>query len=122
MSYSVHIERHDASGQRIPINLNEWTDAVTATEGVRLASGETTVQNTRTGEVIKMPNSGGEAEVHLLGGDEWQRVFSWSALGKISFRAPKDFADSSSPLRSLARTLAGRLSASLVGDEGEIYE
>ena len=121
MGYEIHIERRDGDEQRLPIALKEWRTAVGTTEGVRMAEGDNQVINPRTGEVVSVPNSGGEAEMLFAADGEWVRVFYWRPPGRASFRATAAFDDENSDIRRIARGLAARLSAVLIGDDGETY-
>ncbi|ESQ75349.1 hypothetical protein [Asticcacaulis sp. AC402] len=121
MGYSIHIERIDASGQLVSIELHEVANAVKNVEGMRLAAVPASTTNPNTGEVISTCSIIGKIEIYLLASDEWVRVFILSSSGKITFRAPFDFDDGSSVVRSFARILAQRLQAVIVGDEGEYY-
>ncbi len=117
MAYHIHIERPST-----PISLAEWRGAIEQTEGVRMAESPPAVTNPQTGEVIAFGNAGGDADVFFPDEGAWHRVFRWSRRGKVSFAAPADFTDPFCHLRRMASTLAQRLEASLVGDEGESYD
>ena len=121
MGYEIHIERRDGDEQRLPIALKEWQNAVGATDGVRMAQGDSHVVNPRTGEIVTSPNSGGDAEMLFAANGEWVRVFHWHPPGRASFRATAAFDDENSDISRIARELAARLSAVLIGDDGEIY-
>jgi hypothetical protein len=86
-----------------------------------MADGDIKATNPRTGEVIGISNSGGDAEVFFPDNAAWSRVFRWSASG-ISFRACQDFELPASAIRLVAAELARGLDAQLVGDEGEFYD
>jgi hypothetical protein len=117
MGYSIHIERPDSvGGAQVPITLEEWRRAVAATPGMRLAVGNATFHDPVTREEIRLPNSGGDAEVFFPKESSWRRVFTWSS-GRVSFGAVPQ----TSPVWQAARSLAGELRAKLVGDEGEPY-
>lgn len=120
MGYSLHIVRARSGRLRIPITLAEWQAAVADTTGVRIASGDFRVQKSKTGEILRAPNSGGHAEIYVTAGDEWQLVFYWSPT-RISFRATEDVDRPDSGISHAARALAARLSAIVVGDESEMY-
>ena len=122
MGYEIHIERQDSGGQNIPITLEEWRAIVEGTDGIRLAEGRHNVTNPKTGEVISFGNAGGDAEVFLPDASTWRRAFLWSRPGRISFRAPSDWDEPTSQIRRIATALARSLGATLVGDEGEVYE
>jgi hypothetical protein len=122
MGYELHIERRAPDGSRLAIAVSEWRAAVERTNGARIAEGDHQTTNPRTGEVIVLRNTGGDAEVYFPADAAWRRVFRWSRSGRVSFKATPDFEESASDLRRVAIDLAGRLGALLVGDEGEIYE
>ena len=90
-------------------------------QNVRLADGDATATNPRTGEVIVIRSSGADAEVHFPESSTWLRIFTWNRTGRISFRAPQDWENAESHVRAIANALALKLSASLIGDEGEVY-
>jgi hypothetical protein len=123
MGYAIHITRRDSSdSQTLPIALSEWRAVVEQTTGVRLANSDFQAMNPTTAEVIEIQNAGGDAEVFFPADSMWRRVFHWSPSGGVSFRAPSDFEQPTSIIRPLAAALARDLNASLIGDEGEIYD
>jgi hypothetical protein len=118
VGYDIHI-RHVVG----TITLPEWRDAVEATDGVRLCSGDTRITNPKTGEVTTIANSGGDTEFFLAEKSKWIRAFRWRpSVGDICFRLTPEFNNPSSALRSTARQLALRLGAHLIGDGGEAYD
>jgi hypothetical protein len=121
MAYAIHIERRAHDAEHMLLELSEWRAAVERTDGVRMAEGDFLITNPKTGEVIRLRNEGGDAEV-LTGDGSWRRAFRWSPSGRISFAAPRDFETPTSAIRRLALKLARELDAVLVGDEGEIYD
>lgn len=121
MAYSTHIERHNATGQREPIEIHEWIEAVRITDWVRLASHDEAATNSATGESIVIKGDDGNAEFHSDEHDAWLPVFRWNRRGLISFDASSDFGEETSRLREAATELARNLNARLVGDEGEFY-
>ena len=123
MAYAIHITRRAPDGEIVPIALSEWSAVVQQTAGVRLAEGgDFETANPKTGEVIRLHNTGGDAEVFFPAKASWQRVFRWSPSGRVWFNAPRDFDTPTSEIRRLAAELARALGASLVGDEGETYD
>ena len=112
MGYSIHIERDP------PLTLAEWTAAVDQTTEVRLDTRGCSATNPKTGEVVSIAGSDGDAEVSIEG--TWYPCFHWSD-GSVSFRASSDFHEPYTPLRRIAQELARRLKAKVVGDEGEEY-
>jgi hypothetical protein len=122
MAYEIHINRLGPDGHSVPVALSEWRAVVEQTPNVRLAGGDHEIANPKTGEVIRVANTGGDAEVLLSGGGQWRRVFRWSQIGNISFRAPNDFNRSDCEIRRVAAQLARVLGARLIGDEGETYD
>jgi hypothetical protein len=122
MAYEIHIERRAPDARHLPIDLLEWRAVVAKAAGVRMAEGDFEISNPATGEVIRLRNSGGDAEVFFPGDALWRRVFRWSSPGRISFRAPRDFGAPASIIGRLALELARDLDALVVGDEGEIYD
>jgi hypothetical protein len=55
-----------------------------------MAEGDFEIANPSTGEIIKVRNTGGDAEV-CFETNKWLRVFRWSPSGRISFRVPPRF-------------------------------
>jgi hypothetical protein len=122
MAYEIHIARRHLDGQILPIALSEWRAAVQHTPGVRMAKGDYEITNPKTREIIGLRNAGGDAEAFFSAKAEWLRVFRWSPSGRVSFRPPGDFDLPTSSIRHLAAELARALGASLIGDEGEVYD
>jgi len=122
MAYAIHITRRAPDTQILPIALSEWREAVQQTAGVRMADGDFETTNPKTGETIRFRNAGADAEVFFSATGNWLRVFCWSPSGRVSFNAPRDFDLPTSGIRRLAAELACALCASLIGDEGEIYD
>jgi hypothetical protein len=120
MAYEIHITRR--APDALPIALSEWCAAVQQTPGVRMANGDYEIANPKTGEAIRLRNAGGDAEVFFSVEGNWLRVFRWSPPGDVSFSAPRDFDMPNCGIRRLAAELARALGASLIGDEGEIYD
>ena len=112
MGYALHIERKD------PIELGEWQAAIEAMSAVRLEESSISATNPGTGETISMPAQAGSASVNV--GGKWAPVFRWRK-GKVSFDAPSN-TTKADPVMAAALALAGTLSASVYGDEGEVYD
>lgn len=123
MGYEIHIERIDDDGEpaNVPISLHEWINVVEQTNGVRLAHGDWTIVNSKTGEIICCPNNGGDAEVYSPNTLEWIRVFKWNE-GTASFKGLPEFENPNDTVRKIALLLAYALNAKIVGDDGEFYE
>jgi hypothetical protein len=118
VAYHLHIRRVTPEGDSLPVALAEWHAAVAKTKGVRLAEGPLKITNPKTGEIISIGNSGGDAEVLFFKEQQWLRVFYWSPDG-IYFAPGRNFGDL--PFRHIVLELARHLNASVVGDEGEMY-
>jgi hypothetical protein len=115
MGYDIHIQRSKA------ITLAEWRAAASAVDGIRLCSADKRIK-TPDGELL-VPGTGGDADVFLPQEGRWLSVFLWRPrTGDVVFRAPPDFEDHNSLIRTKARQLAAALGAQLIGDEGEPYE
>jgi hypothetical protein len=123
MGYAIHIRRVTDDGETFgkPIALTEWKAAVETVKEVRLASGDYVIINPSTGEEIRFPNSGGDAEVFFPAESKWIRVYRWHN-GDISFRGLPSFNDPDDPVRMATFLLAISLNARIVGDDGEIYD
>lgn len=117
MAYRIYIHREG----RNPISLLEWQTAVQQADGVRLAEGDTECTNPKSGEVIAVSNSGGDAEVFFPSQSKWFHVFSWRN-GKVAFKGPSSFDAIDDSVRKAATQLASLLNARIIGDEGEPYE
>ena len=118
MGYGVHIERTG----HVPINIEEWIEAVEHTENVRLADvAPITITNPMTGEQISRPYAPGNAEIFEVKSQAWVLAFSWFE-GRISTRAARDFDNYECCQRSIMRSLAAMLNAQILGDGGEIYD
>jgi hypothetical protein len=76
----------------------------------------------RQAEVLRILNVGGDVEVFFSTDATWRRVFRRSPSGRISFGAPGDFELPTSIIRGLVAGLARDLNASLIGEQGEIYD
>ena len=114
MGYEISITRNP------PLELSEWKSAVQATSYGRLDSGGTSITNPDTAEVITMKGRDGDAMIPVKGQGEW--LFRWRSDGEVVFAASDDFENPHDPVRAVARSLAGRLGAMLVGEGGEHYE
>ncbi len=123
MAYEIHIERVNDEGKSVgePITLFEWKLAVENQENVRLSSEDAVGKNPATGEVIRIPNSDGDAEVFFPDESSWHRVYHWRK-GRISFRGLPSFENPNDRIRQTTRLLAKFLEAKIVGDEGEFYD
>jgi len=121
MGYNIHIRRHNTGVPDSPIALSDWRVAVECTDGVRMAEEDYQIANPKTGELIRIRNRGGDAEILFPDEGAWRRVFWWFE-GRISFGAPRDFELPTCFIRRAATDLARALGARLIGDDGEIYD
>lgn len=118
MAYDLHIERADERR----IALNEWRDAVKATEGVRLFTAAShTLTIPSTGQVATFRASEGDTEVFFPDVGQWHFVFLWRGKSAV-FAARFDTTDTSHPIWRAAVALATRLGAAIRGDGGELYD
>jgi hypothetical protein len=121
MAYMISITRNPQMAEGgACITLDEWVEAVSSLEGVRLAAGDYSVTLPETGQTFTLRNNGGDAEMLLPHAGVWQRVFRWDDDG-VTFVMTQDFSDARCHLRSVARHLAEALQASVCGEEGEFY-
>jgi hypothetical protein len=118
MGYAIHVTRRSPSGQTMPIALSEWRAVVERTTGVRMANGDFQATNPTTAEVIRILNVRGL----FPDGFNVAACVSLVTFRPISFGAPRDFELPTSIIRRLAAGLARDLNASLIGDQGEIYD
>ena len=116
MAYEIHI-----TGKEEVISIEEWKDAISAVEGVRLSKGETSITNPKTGEVLTI-GGGSPLDVEILDveSNDWVKCLYWRA-GRASINARFDLEDTNDPFRRALGALASHLSAEIVGDEGEKY-
>jgi hypothetical protein len=123
MSYDLHIERVETNpgGDPVALTVDEWREAVRATEGVRWSvPGEHAIVNPETGERIAFMSREGDVEVFFSQDGEWRLAFRWQQ-GPVAFtlkRSPDDAAD---PIWAAALALAPHLGAAIRGDKGEYY-
>lgn len=123
MAYSLHIQSSSDS-----IELSDWIEAVTSTKGARLNSSGVTAVNPDTGEEIMITGNEGDVEVLFNTGGflGFGKSSSWEVCinfveGKASFNATENIESAGNPVRIVASVLAKKLSAQIVGDEGETY-
>lgn len=128
MAYEIHLKRVNDSGELSdgePITLSEWKAAVENLENVRLSSEDIVMTNPSTGDVIRIPNSDGDAEVFFPEESKWKRVYRWRE-GRITFRGLPDFNNPDDTVRQTTRLLAAILNARIIGDGGggggELYD
>jgi len=113
MGYELQIRRDSG------IPIGEWKQAVSSIPGIRLDDAPTSITNPKTGQTVSIGGSDGDVAVLMDG--EWKRVFHYFE-GAISFKSgPVSLQDSDDPVARAAFALAKKLSAKLVGDNGEQY-
>jgi hypothetical protein len=119
MGYTVRIVRAQESA---PILLDEWKQAVSSIEGIRLTSVDAhTIRNPRTGQTINIPVQEGDAEVYFPDDREWHPVFRW-LRNAAQFNGGSEFGDVSHPVWRAATAIANLLNARIRGDEGDYYD
>ena len=124
MGYDLHIERPNRD-----ISSDERSSAVSQTHGVRITTNDAVGFNPTTGEEIRVRCAPGDTEVlvktgGLLGlgqNQNWHRAFRFPH-GRATFRATESVESPKDSIHLAAARLASRLGASIVGDEGEIYD
>ena len=124
MAYTLHIEKSEvgSDGERMPISFEDWKNAVSMTEGVRLCEpGSNTVTNPATGAVISIPRREGDTEVYFPNEQTWRAVFHWYK-GAADFNSRFDPGDLAHPVWAAAVALASRLGVVIQGDDGERYD
>ncbi|GAA6136947.1 hypothetical protein NBRC116583_06940 [Arenicella sp. 4NH20-0111] len=122
MGYALHIERDE------PISIEEWELAVLSIEGIKLDSEPTQAINPSTGQCISISGNPGDIAVLFESGgfldfgknSSWEKCIYFSQ-GKGTFNATEDIENSNNPVHRAAASLAKKLSAKIVVDEGEIY-
>ena len=123
MSYELHIERfgQDKQGKAIPIPLDVWKAAASATPGVRLCTPGIRKITYPHGASINFPIQDGDLEVYFPETQTWEPVFHWRD-GSASVNASFDPGDSYHPVWTAMVALASRLGAAIRGDDGESYD
>lgn len=121
MAYTLKIERTDGE----EITLDQWREAVDAIEGVRNCTNELhNAKNPMSGAIMSMPVSAGDAEMFDSEINNWRFCFRWDGSA-VAFNARVlervMNGDLSDPLWLVVKNLARRLQASIVGEEGEVY-
>ncbi|RED49978.1 hypothetical protein [Aestuariispira insulae] len=105
MGYSIHIELENGE----PIDPNQWKQAVDRLEYVRIhAEAFVEATNPNTGEVIKMPLSGLDADVWNPGSNQWELVLYWRSWGAVSAAMLAGFDHPDNYLRSVMLDLGER--------------
>ncbi|HEX8734175.1 MAG TPA: hypothetical protein VF721_02560 [Pyrinomonadaceae bacterium] len=118
MAYEIHLKRVN-DGE--PITLSEWKAAVEKLENVRLSTEDLVMTNPSTGDVIRLPNAEGDAEIFFPEESKWRRVYRWRE-GRITFKGSPGFDNPNDTLRQTTRLLATILDAKITGDGGEFYD
>jgi hypothetical protein len=123
MGYSIFIEKDNAD-----ITLEDWKDAVSSINGIRLDSESVVGMNPKTNESISI--SGSEGDVSILfktGGflgfrakEEWRKALYFQN-GHAQFNATEDIEDPKNPVHIAASKLAKSLSAKIRGEADEEY-
>lgn len=124
MAYTLHIERDS------PISLDDWRAVILSIEGIKVDNSDFEAVNPKTGEVISIGASkGGNVAVlfeskGFLGigkKQSWARSIVFEN-GKGSFNASADIESTKNPVHCAAASIAAKLSAKIIGDEGEEYK
>ena len=117
MGYNLGISRDESN----PISLEEWIKAVQRIDGLRIATGNWTVRNPRTGAEVMILDTGGDVEIFFETEKQWVRVFRWCEDGASFTSRNVNMKDPADPVRNAAMKLAAVLSARVTDDEGEVY-
>ncbi|GHC69138.1 hypothetical protein [Roseibacillus persicicus] len=124
MGYSLKIERPEN-----PITLEQWSEVVGSTEGIRLAgSASNTLTNPLTGEVISLKSKEGDAEVFDSETGQWHSAIMWrDRNGTASFNSrivagATDYNDLTDSIWLCLASVAKKLSAQISGEEGELFD
>lgn len=118
--YEIHIQRKAENGERVPIPLAEWRAALAKTKGARFLQSDVMAAVEGADTILTAHNYGGDAVFFLPDGGNW--TFFWTPDEGAFFNAPAAFDEPGNPVRRIARDLAGKLHAEIVGDEGEEYK
>lgn len=116
MAYSLYIERSE------PITIDEWLAVAKTVDNLNViqVSGDRIGTNPVTGAKIRIP--GAPRETVILRSselEEWIKPFHfWN--GRILIK-PVDWDNPKSTVRVKAFELARKLSAEIIGDQGEKY-
>ncbi|MDQ8192680.1 hypothetical protein [Roseibacillus persicicus] len=123
MGYSLRIKRPEN-----PISLDEWTRAIEAVDSLRLNddSGSQLI-NPKTGEKMVLKSQQGDAEYFDTETGQWHGALMWHKSGSVSFnsRAVEEALNGepdSDKFWQAVTKLAGILGASILGEEGELYD
>ena len=122
MGYSIHIQREES------ISLEEWEKAISKISGIKLDTEPMVAVNPKTGESISIPAEKGDVAVlfehkGFLGFGKkqlWEKCIYFTN-GRATFNATNDIENTNNPIHRAVASIAKSLSASIVGDEGEIY-
>lgn len=113
MGFSLYIERDPS------ISVEEWRNAVEATEELKFDESDFVATNPLSGEEIRIPGSPENAALWFAEFGEWIKIFFFRR-GRIVINLT-DWDDPKSPVRDKSFELARKLNAGIVGDGGEIY-
>ncbi|HCE3715988.1 hypothetical protein [Vibrio parahaemolyticus] len=123
MAYSLHIEREEV------IALEEWVTAIDSIDGLRIASGNSEILNSSTGEEIAIQGNPGDVSIRyvtkgFLGLGErvsWEKAIYFNS-GRAQFKFVEGIEQPHHPVHIAVVQIAKKLGASIVGDEGEVYD
>jgi len=123
MAYELHIEREGG------IPLAEWRQALADEPNARETNSDS-VAHAPDGAEIRISSSPGDAEIAAprsllatwLGRPQvWQYALRYTN-GRVSFKPAFDIDNPRQSERRVIASLAKRLNATIVGDEGEEYD
>ena len=115
MADSIYIKRTNEK-----ITEPEFQKLIEESEDLRIDNKGPTGTNPFTGEKVEFKAPGTNAA--MLIDNEWRQVFR-CYKGRITFNATRSFFENpNEPIRKMARAIAKKLNAKVVGEEGESYE
>ncbi|MVB16810.1 hypothetical protein D6V29_18970, partial [Vibrio cholerae] len=123
MAYSLHIEREKA------IALEEWVEVIDSIDGARIAPGNSETLNSNTGEVIAIQGKLSDVSIRyvtkgFLGFGKrvsWEKAIFFNS-GRAQFKFVDGIEQPHHPVHIAVVQIAKKLGASIVGDEGEVYD
>lgn len=115
MAYEIHLIRKPQG-----ISIEEWLQTVATVPELRIANTPATASNPLTDATILVPATLGAVEVLTIQGD-WVPAFQF-VRDQISFKATDSIESAADSVHVAASTLAKKLGAQIIGDEGEAYD
>ena len=116
-TFTIYIEREDSE-----ITIPEWESVVESKDNLRITTQSTEAKNPSTGEIIVLPNMGGDTELFDPESNEWVKRLFWKPSGRVSIKVDESFLDEKDEIRILITELASSLSANVFDEFGTEYK